>query len=105
MPFVCNFPFFSIVLSMFCGIVSSVLSGKTAKKLSIGLLCVNLALSASVLAYTLGTGESYVYMMGHFPAPWGNETCCSRRCSRSFTRTTCSPLMYLWRSTPSPPAA
>ena len=73
MPFVCNFPFFSIVLSMFCGIVSSVLSGKTAKKLSIGLLCVNLALSASVLAYTLGTGESYVYMMGHFPAPWGNE--------------------------------
>ena len=73
MPFVCNFPFFSIVLSMFSGIVSSVLNGKTAKRLSIGLLCVNLCLSASVLAYTLSAGESYVYMMGHFPAPWGNE--------------------------------
>ena len=73
MPLVCNFPFFSIVLSMFSGIISSVLNGKTAKKLSIALLCVNLSLSASVLAYTLTTGQSYVYMMGHFPAPWGNE--------------------------------
>ena len=50
MPLVCNFPFFSIVLSMFSGIISSVLNGKTAKKLSIALLCVNLSLSASVLA-------------------------------------------------------
>ena len=73
MPLVCNFPFFSIVLSMFSGIISSVLNGKTAKKLSVALLCVNLSLSASVLAYTLTTGQSYVYMMGHFPAPWGNE--------------------------------
>jgi len=73
MPLVCNFPFFSIVLSMFSGIISSVLNGKTAKKLSVALLCVNLSLSASVLAYTLATGQSYVYMMGHFPAPWGNE--------------------------------
>lgn len=73
MPFVCNFPFFSIVLSMFSGIISSVLNGKAAKRLSVALLCVNLGLSASVLGYTFATGESYVYMMGHFPAPWGNE--------------------------------
>ena len=73
MPFVCNFPFFSIVLSMFSGIVSSVLNGKSAQRLSISLLCVNLGLSASVLAYTLASGQSYVYLMGHFPAPWGNE--------------------------------
>ena len=58
---------------MFSGIVSSVLNGKSAQRLSISLLCVNLGLSASVLAYTLASGQSYVYLMGHFPAPWGNE--------------------------------
>ena len=26
-----------------------------------------------MLAFVLSTGEPYVYMMGHFPAPWGNE--------------------------------
>lgn len=31
------------------------------------------ALSLMLLLYLMGTGESYTYMMGHFPAPWGNE--------------------------------
>lgn len=31
------------------------------------------ALSLILLLYLMGTGESYTYMMGHFPAPWGNE--------------------------------
>ena len=30
-------------------------------------------MSAAVLVYVTGTGQEYVYMMGHFPAPWGNE--------------------------------
>ncbi|MCL2121012.1 MAG: sodium:proton antiporter [Clostridiales bacterium] len=30
-------------------------------------------LSAAVLAFTLRTGESFTYAMGHFPAPFGNE--------------------------------
>ena len=30
-------------------------------------------MSAILLIYLMGTGESYVFMMGHFPAPWGNE--------------------------------
>ena len=30
-------------------------------------------MSACTLVYTLQTGDSYAYMMGHFPAPWGNE--------------------------------
>ncbi len=34
MDFVQNIPFFSIILSMFSGIVSSVLSGKNAKRLN-----------------------------------------------------------------------
>jgi multicomponent Na+:H+ antiporter subunit D len=30
-------------------------------------------LSFVLLSYLVVRGESYVYMMGHFPAPWGNE--------------------------------
>ncbi len=73
MSFVQNFPFFSIILAMFSGIVSSVLKGKKARILSICAISVTMVLSAAVLTYCAATGESYVYWMGHFPAPWGNE--------------------------------
>lgn len=46
---------------------SSVLPGKKARVWTITLLTVLLAMSGCVLAFVLGTGESYVYMMGHFP--------------------------------------
>ena len=32
-----------------------------------------LILSLATLSFVVGTGESYTFMMGHFPAPWGNE--------------------------------
>ncbi len=73
MEFIRNFPFFSIILAMFCGIVSSVLKGQWAKRLCLAMVTAELFLSAAVLMYTLHTGESFTYMMGHFPAPWGNE--------------------------------
>ena len=73
MSFVQNFPFFSIIIAMFSGIVSSVLPGKAAKRLSFFAIGITTLMSAAVLAFCLGTGESYTYMMGHFPAPWGNE--------------------------------
>ena len=73
MSFVQNFPFFSIILSMFCAIVSSVLPGKAVKWIHLAMVTVVLFLSLGVLQYTLAAGESYTYMMGHYPAPWGNE--------------------------------
>ena len=73
MSFIQNFPFFSIILAMFSGIVSSVLSPKKARNLTLGMLVITTALSAGTLAFCLKTGQSYTYMMGHFPAPWGNE--------------------------------
>ncbi len=73
MDFVQNFPFFSIILSMFSGTVSSVLPARAAKILNTALISVVGMMSAVLLAYLMGTGESYVYWMGHFPAPWGNE--------------------------------
>lgn len=73
MDFIKNFPFFSIMLSMFSAILSSVLSGRAAKHVARTVLLIIIVLSAVLLGYTWSTGESYVYLMGHFPAPWGNE--------------------------------
>ena len=73
MDFVQNFPFFSIILSLFAGPVSSVLDAKKAKWLNTFVIVAVGLMSLAVLIYTLGTGEAYVYKMGHFSAPWGNE--------------------------------
>ncbi len=73
MAFVQNFPFISILLSLFAGPVSSVLNGKAAKRLNLFVIAVTGAMSAAVLIFVLGTGQEYIYTMGHFPAPWGNE--------------------------------
>ena len=73
MDFIRNFPFFSIIICMFSGIITSVLSGKKARNLCIGAVSIVTILSACVLFYTMQTNVSFIYMMGHFPAPWGNE--------------------------------
>ncbi|MCL1993960.1 MAG: sodium:proton antiporter [Spirochaetes bacterium] len=73
MPFVQNFPFFSIYFAILCGIFTLPLGRHAAKWLSIGCHAVLAVLSGFVLAHTLGLEESFVYMMGKFPAPFGNE--------------------------------
>ena len=73
MEFVQNFPFFSIIISMFAGIISSVLSGKKARNLCVASVATITVLSAITLIFVMHTKEAYTYMMGHFPAPWGNE--------------------------------
>lgn len=73
MDFVLNFPFFSIILSMFMGVLCAILPGKAARWLAVSTVFVILCMSTALMLYTLNTGESYVYMMGHFPAPFGNE--------------------------------
>lgn len=73
MAFVQNFPFMSIILSLFSGPLSSILSAKWAKRVNTAVITLVGLMSAAVLLFVLGTGQEYVYMMGHFPAPWGNE--------------------------------
>lgn len=73
MDFIRNLPFFCIVLSLSTGVISSVLKPKAAKALSFFLVSFSCVASLLVLFYTVQTGEFFVYMMGHFPAPWGNE--------------------------------
>jgi multicomponent Na+:H+ antiporter subunit D len=72
MSFVQNFPFMSIILSLFSGPLSSVLGGKKAKFINFFVLVAIGCMSVAVLVFVLANG-SYVYTMGHFSAPWGNE--------------------------------
>lgn len=73
MAFVQNLPFFSIILSLSGGVVCSVLKEKKARNYCLFVLAVILLFSMCTLGYVLSTGSAYNYMMGHFPAPWGNE--------------------------------
>ncbi len=73
MAFYQNIPFFSIFLAMFAGTVSSVLKGKAARILNTSVISVIMAASAVLAVILYQNGTSYTFMMGHFPAPWGNE--------------------------------
>lgn len=71
--FVQNFPFFTIILAMFTGILCAAVRPKVAKFLCIGNLIVCAILSLMTLQFCLTHDGSFVYLMGHFPAPFGNE--------------------------------
>ena len=74
MNFLQNIPFFSIIISMFSATISSVLSGKIARRLNAIMITVVGCMSAVLLVFLIQSDiGSYTYMMGHFPAPWGNE--------------------------------
>ena len=73
LQFVQNVPFFSIMLCMVSGIVSAMLPGRAAKWVTAALAATVAALNAWLTAFLAQYGQSYVYWMGHFPAPWGHE--------------------------------
>ena len=73
MPFVQNVPFFSIMLCMVCGVTSAMISGKAAKWLTVVLSAAVAALNLWLTMDLWFDHRSFTYMMGHFPAPWGNE--------------------------------
>ena len=71
--FIENFPLFAIILCLLSAVASFVLRGAWARGITYALCISGILLNGSVLAHNLVTGESFTYMMGHFPAPWGNE--------------------------------
>lgn len=73
MAFYQNIPFFSIFLAMFAGTVSSVLKRKAARIFNIIVISSIMIASAVLAVFLYREGISYTFMMGHFPAPWGNE--------------------------------
>ena len=73
MEIIRNFPCLSILLAMFSAIISSALKGAAARRLNTFVVTAVGVLSACTLYFMHVTGKSYVYVMGHFPAPLGNE--------------------------------
>ena len=74
MPFVNNVPFFSIFLAMVGGVVMALIKdGRKAFRVTEAITVVIGLLSAWLLVETTLGEYSFRYMMGHFPAPWGNE--------------------------------
>ena len=73
MDFITNFPLFTIVLSLFSGVLCFMLKAKAAKTYTVCFEILLLTLNICILVYTLKTGTSFTYTMGEFPAPWGNE--------------------------------
>ncbi|MCL2093430.1 MAG: hypothetical protein FWH12_04460 [Treponema sp.] len=68
-----NFPFFSIFLPFSCGVACILCRERLARYISFFCLAALAGLSASVLIYTLGTGGSFIFIMGHVPSPFANE--------------------------------
>lgn len=73
MEFVQNVPFFSILLSLGSGVLTSIMDKKRARIWNTLVLVTITIMSVFLFLFLLSTGESYTFMMGHFPAPWGNE--------------------------------
>lgn len=73
MSFAQNLPLFCIVASLICSVVSSLMSGKNARRLSMVLTMAVTVSSVFVLQMVRLNGAPVTYIMGHFPHPWGNE--------------------------------
>lgn len=73
MDFIRNFPCITILLTLFSGPLCMMLNGKWARRVNAAVITTDGLLSAAVLFYVRQTGQEFVYRMGHFPAPWGNE--------------------------------
>lgn len=68
-----NIPFFSIILSLASAAFTSILPQKHARRTVFIVISSVFVMSAYFLVRIVPYGTSYCFMMGHFPAPWGNE--------------------------------
>ncbi len=68
-----SIPFACIILPLGSAAMTSVLKGKFARRWACFVLTAVTVLNAILTVIMTKTGGYYTYMMGHFPAPWGNE--------------------------------
>lgn len=73
MEFAYNFPAISMILAMAAAILCSGLKGKWARRLSYFIVSVEIVLSFCSLYLCHINQRYYIYKMGRFSAPWGNE--------------------------------
>lgn len=73
-PLYYNIPAISILLCMIAGMIMPLLpNGKVALRVTMGVSALVAVLSAILMINIIPVNEYFTYMMGHFPAPWGNE--------------------------------
>lgn len=68
-----NIPFFCILLCIASASFTSIMPRKMARAACLFVVGSVLAMSILLCGYVSSYGTFYTYMMGHFPAPWGNE--------------------------------
>lgn len=68
-----NIPFFCILLCIASASFTSIMPRRMARAACIFVVSAVLTMSLLLLGHVASFGESYTFMMGHFPAPWGNE--------------------------------
>lgn len=73
MPFVANFPFVCILITMASGVLCSILKGKKAFFVNVFVSFTCFILNLLLLLYLIKDPQEFTFMMGHYPAPWGNE--------------------------------
>ena len=73
MNFIWNFPLFTIILSLFSGGLCMILSKKKARICTVVIEILLIVLVLNTLFFVTREGGSFTYVMGEFPAPWGNE--------------------------------
>lgn len=68
-----SIPFACILLPLGSAAVTSVMKPRAARIWATSIISIVTVLSAVMTLIYLRGAETYTYMMGHFPAPWGNE--------------------------------
>ena len=68
-----SIPFACILLPLGSAAATSVMKSRMARRWTFLVLSIVTALSAFFVVMMNGFEGSYTYMMGHYPAPWGNE--------------------------------
>ena len=68
-----NIPFFCILLCIASASFTSVLPRRAARALCLAVILAVIVMGMALIGPIMRLGEPYTFMMGHFPAPWGNE--------------------------------
>ena len=87
-----SIPFFCIILPLGSAAVTSIMKPRMARIWATSIISIVTVLSAIITAIFMNGAEPYTYMMGHYPAPWGNEIRAGMLEARN---TLCSSLVQL----------
>ena len=68
-----SIPFACIILPLGCAAVTSIMKPRMARIWATTIISIVTVLSAAISIIFMNGAEPYTYMMGHYPAPWGNE--------------------------------